>query len=129
MSVLKFKLILIVDDEELILNMLSEVLAEMSERIVTARNGQQALETARSEKPDLIISDIMMPEKTGLELLQDVRNDEKLVDVPFILLTVKDSTRDLLNGYSKGADYYLPKPFDYKNLCDAIQRAVVVRKK
>jgi DNA-binding response OmpR family regulator len=126
---LKFKSILLVDDEQLIISMLSDILSDTADKIITAENGKEGLEKIQSEKPDIIISDIMMPEMNGFEFLKAVRENKEYDDIPFIFLTVKDTTRSIINGYDLGADYYLPKPFETKTLLHALEKAVYVRNK
>lgn len=124
----RFNSILLVDDEKFILRILADTVGPLATHLLQATNGREALKQLATEKPDMIISDIMMPEMNGLELLQAIRLDPRLNEIPFILLTVKDTTQDFLDGYASGADYYLPKPFDYPQLIRAIETALEVRK-
>jgi len=126
-NVNKINKVLLVDDEKFILRVLSDSLAADTETIITAVNGQEGFDKAMEERPDIIISDIMMPIMSGIEFLQEIRKNEVTKDIPFILLTAKDTTQDMLNGYEYGADYYLPKPYDIPQLFEAIERAIVVR--
>ena len=78
---------------------------------VTACNdGQAALEAIRQQKPDLIVSDVVMPRMDGIELLKAIRQDDDLFDIPFILLTAMEDDKRLMQGIKSGADSYLPKP-------------------
>lgn len=78
--------------------------------VIATSNGKQALEEIRQKKPDLIVSDLLMPEMDGIELLRRVRQDDDLFDIPFILLTAMDDARHRMQGVKSGADSYLPKP-------------------
>ncbi len=78
----------------------------------TANNGAQALEKIRANRPDLLVSDVMMPEMDGFELLSNIRRDPVLENLPVIMLTAKAQDRDVLEGYTRGADMYLTKPFN-----------------
>lgn len=124
-----FQKILIVDDERFIIKILQESLKGLSDTILTASNGQEAMQVAERERPEMIISDIMMPEMNGMELLQAIRENPTTCLIPFILLTVKDTTQDFLDGYDSGADYYLTKPFEYPQLIRSLETALRVRER
>lgn len=80
-------------------------------RILEAANGVQGLEMTLSELPDLIISDVMMPEMDGLELCRRIKSDERINHIPVVLLTARAAYIHQINGYEKGADAYITKPF------------------
>ncbi|MBN2382749.1 response regulator [bacterium] len=120
--------VLIVDDEKFVLKILADTLSNLCHDIIFASNGQEALEKIQTTCPDLIISDIMMPVMNGIDLLKAIRENQQTCHLPFILLTVKDATLDILDGYHSGADYYLPKPFDYNQLVEALDFAIAARK-
>ena len=101
---------LIVEDNPDILNYISMSLKDKY-RILTAPNGAIGIETAVSEMPDIIISDIMMPVKNGIELCKTLKNNILTSHIPIILLTAKNSIDDKTEGYQAGADSYLTKPF------------------
>jgi len=106
------KRILIVDDEPSIVRLLKVNLERQGYSIETAENGVQALAKIMAAYPDLLISDVMMPEMDGLELVEHVRRHPALRDLPIVLLTQKSAERDVMNGYARGADVYLNKPFN-----------------
>ncbi|QWR76482.1 response regulator transcription factor [Candidatus Magnetomonas plexicatena] len=81
------KHILVVDDEEDTRDYLSAVLIENGYSVTVAENGNEGFQKAKAEKPSLVVSDIMMPEKTGIGLLQELRNDKDLKDIPIIMLS------------------------------------------
>ena len=117
------KTILIVDDKSSVRKLVKEYLSEHHFRVVTASNGQEALYTARHEKPDLILLDIMMPEMDGYEFISVYRRE---ADTPIILLTAKIEETDKVLGLELGADDYVTKPFGMRELLARI-RAVLRR--
>lgn len=113
--------ILIVDDEQNILNVVSAYLEAEGYRVHTAMDGLQGLQAARTLKPDLIILDIMLPGIDGLELLQRLRRES---DVYVIMLTAKSEETDKVIGLSVGADDYLTKPFSTRELVARVKAAL-----
>jgi two-component system alkaline phosphatase synthesis response regulator PhoP len=112
------KTILIVDDDAAIRKMLKVNLEQEGFRIVTAKNGREALFVSREEKPDLIILDLMMPEMGGYEFM---RNHTQESDTPVIMLTAKIEETDKVLGLEFGADDYLTKPFSMRELIARIR--------
>ncbi|MCP5053985.1 MAG: adenylate/guanylate cyclase domain-containing response regulator [bacterium] len=108
--------VLVADDEEMMRDILSGVLKRSSYRVLVAVDGQDALEKAELDIPDLIISDVHMPRLSGWQLLEKVKASEALKHIPFILITGKDSQEMRLGSLGAGADDYLSKPFNYKEL-------------
>lgn len=98
-------------------------------QVLTAMNGRQGLELAQQHIPDIIVSDIMMPEMDGIELCSLVKKDIRTSHIPVILLTAKDSIQDREEGYESGADSYLTKPFSAKLLRSRIQNLMESRKR
>jgi DNA-binding response OmpR family regulator len=117
------KTILVVDDKSNMRAMVRDYLTEENFRVVVAENGQQALYTARQEKPDLILLDIMMPKMDGYEFLQIYRKEQA---TPVILLTARIEETDKVLGLELGADDYITKPFGMRELVARI-RAVLRR--
>ncbi len=117
------KTILVVDDKANIRAMVRDYLNEQNYRVIVAENGQQALYTARQEKPDLILLDIMMPKMDGYEFLQAYRKEQS---TPIILLTARLEETDKVLGLELGADDYVTKPFGMRELVARI-RAVLRR--
>lgn len=115
--------ILVVDDKASVRKLVQEYLVEQGYRVVTADNGQNALHTARNEKPDLILLDIMMPEMDGYEFLRVFRKEK---DTPIILLTARLEETDKVLGLELGADDYITKPFGMREMLARI-RAVLRR--
>jgi len=117
------KTILIVDDKANVTRLLSDYLTERGFRAVVANNGREALFTARHEKPDLILLDIMMPEMDGYEFIKVFRKES---NVPIILLTALMEETDKVLGLELGADDYVTKPFGMSEIAARI-RAVLRR--
>ncbi len=105
------KKILIVDDEEIIRKYLRINLLKLGHEVKEAMDGAEALEQLSRGTFDLLISDVLMPNKNGWELLKAVRTNPKTKDMPVILLTAKNEDADMFQGYELGASYYITKPF------------------
>ena len=105
--------ILVVDDDDGIRSLVKKYLNENNFLVTTAENAENALEKIKVVKFDLIILDIMMPGKSGLEFISD---NKKKLDTPIILLTAKGEANERVEGLEIGADDYLPKPFEPKEL-------------
>jgi CheY-like chemotaxis protein len=118
----KMPRILVVDDEPNIVRLVQVNLERHGYRVETANNGAQALSKIRESRPDLLVSDVMMPEMSGFELLKTLRMDVELNDLPVIMLTAKANDADVMEGYSRGADMYLTKPFSPAELLQFVQR-------
>ena len=103
--------ILIVEDEWDLRHFLKTELAKKY-NVLQARNGKEGVETAIKESPDLILSDVMMPEMDGIELCKTIKNDIRVSHIPVVLLTAKTSFETQAEGFKSGADIYIPKPFD-----------------
>jgi DNA-binding response OmpR family regulator len=114
--------VLVVDDDPVILKLL-EVNFEMEGfDVITAKDGQDGIDTARSRRPDLVVSDIMMPKKNGLELVAELKGDPDTKDIPIILLSAKAQATDERAGIDAGADDYVTKPFEPLDLVDRVNR-------
>ena len=119
--------LLIVEDNSDVQQLLND-LFEDNYTIYRANNGQEGLELALEQIPDLIISDIMMPIKDGICLTQDIKSNEITSHIPIILLTAKASDEDELVGIDSGADDYITKPFNVKILKSKIEKLINIRK-
>lgn len=102
--------VLLVDDDDSMLEYLTERL-KMSYKIITARNGKEGLKLAVSQTPDLIITDVVMPEMDGIQLVKALKGNSLVSHIPVILLSGKNKLQDRMLGLDTGADSYLPKPF------------------
>ena len=108
--------ILVVDDEPDIIALVAYHLARSGYRVSTASSGPEALHAARDEQPALIILDLMLPELSGFEVLERLRADRALADIPVLMLTARREEPDRVQGLSLGADDYLVKPFSPQEL-------------
>ncbi|SFR13581.1 response regulator transcription factor [Desulfoscipio geothermicus] len=113
--------ILVVDDEKNILELISYNLKREGYTVVTADNGLDALQTAQDVKPDLIILDIMLPGKDGLEVCRQLRFNPETYNIPIIILSAKDEEIDKVVGLEVGADDYVTKPFSPRELLARIK--------
>lgn len=120
--------VLIVEDNEDLRNYLNLSLRDKY-NIVEASNGQQGLEYASREIPDLILSDLMMPKMDGLQLCREIKNNEKTSHIPVILLTAKTDHETRIDGLEIGADDYLSKPFSLPELTARVNNLIETRKK
>ena len=118
--------ILVVDDDEGIRSLVKKYLNENNYLITTAENAEDASEKIKIIKFDLIILDIMMPGKNGLEFINDHKNE---LETPIVLLTAKGQANERIEGLEIGADDYLPKPFEPKELILRIKNILSKTKK
>ncbi len=114
------KKILLIEDNELICNNTAEILELSNYKVITAENGKVGVEKALSERPDLIICDIMMPVLDGYGVLHAVQKNEAIKNTPFIFLTAKTERSDFRKGMEMGADDYVTKPFTGTELLNAV---------
>lgn len=121
-------LILLVEDNEDIRALIKSCLGS-SYRYSEARHGKEGLEKARTEIPDIIISDLMMPEMDGLEFCARIKKDNRTNHIPFVMLTAKAADDHKLTGLQTGADDYLVKPFRKEELMVKVQNMVHLREK
>lgn len=124
--------ILIVEDNDELLQLLAEVFSSTF-RVTIAMNGKEGLKKASEEKPDLILSDIMMPEMNGIEMCAKIKNNFELCHIPVVLLTALTSDEKNLEGLQCGADDYINKPFNMKLLlsrcCNLIRNRMLIHQK
>ncbi len=112
--------ILIAEDSRTQTERLRHLLEQRGYAVVTAANGKQALETARKHVPTLIISDVLMPELDGYGLCKSIKADEKLRDIPVMLVTTLSDPQDVIRGLECGADNFIRKPYEDKFLLSRI---------
>jgi len=108
--------ILAVDDERSILDVIRRRLESEGYEVITARDGEEALKVALAWGPDIAILDVIMPKMDGLELCRRMREQPELAGLPVLFLTSRESVEDRIRGFEAGADDYLPKPFDLREL-------------
>lgn len=108
--------ILIADDEPNIVISVEFLLKREGYLVSVAHDGEEALAKLRSERPDLVVLDVMMPKKTGFEVCQELRADASLKDVRVLMLTAKGRDTEVAKGLALGADAYMTKPFSTAEL-------------
>lgn len=114
------KKILLVDDEPNIIMSLEYTFKKNNFQVFIARDGQEALEILKTEQPDLIILDIMMPNVDGYATIEAVRKEEKLSNCKVIFLSAKNKESDIEKGMRLGANAYMTKPFSIKKLIEQV---------
>lgn len=113
--------VLLCDDEEVLRQLVRATLDNGEYEIVEAADGDQSLELARSIRPDLIVLDMMMPARSGLEVLRELRQDPALSRTPVIMLTARARQADQDEAAAAGADRYLAKPFSPLELISLVE--------
>jgi DNA-binding response OmpR family regulator len=117
------KKVLAVDDHVHIVRLI-QVNLEREFSVITASEGEEGMEKARRERPDLILLDVVMPKKDGFAMLRELQEDPELRQIPVIMLTVKAQNADIVRALHEGAQYYLPKPFHPHELTALVQRVL-----
>lgn len=112
--------ILIADDEPNILISLEFLMKREGYEVHVARDGQEALDVLKRERPRLLLLDVMMPKKTGFEVCQEVRMDEAVKHTLILMLTAKGRETDVVKGLALGANAYMTKPFSTRELADKV---------
>ncbi len=116
--------VLVVDDFETMRKIIKNVLKQINlEDVLEAENGKQALNVLKSEGADLIISDWIMPEMTGIDFLRACKGDETIRKIPFIMVTAEAQKDNIMEAIKSGVDNYIVKPFTPEKLREAIDKA------
>lgn len=118
------KKILIIDDTEFMTKLITDILTGAGYEVVTAPNGLQGVQKVREEKPDLVILDVVMPGMDGFEVCKILRDDESNNLMPIIMLTAQDNEDDKLTGLEIGADDYIIKPFNGRELVSRVRNTL-----
>tara|TARA_Y100001935_G_scaffold1014_1_gene850 strand:- start:52186 stop:52920 length:735 start_codon:yes stop_codon:yes gene_type:complete len=113
--------ILVVDDERDLLDLIEYNLKKEGFEVLKAENGEQGIEIARENKPDLVLMDIMMPKMDGLEAVEIMRKDDELKRIPIIFLTARSDEKTEVEGLNKGGDDYITKPISTTKLVSRIK--------
>jgi two-component system alkaline phosphatase synthesis response regulator PhoP/two-component system response regulator VicR len=116
------KKIMAVDDERHIVRLIQVNLERAGYQVVTAFDGPDALRKANSERPDLIVLDVMMPKMDGFEVLKRLQANPETREIPIIMLTAKAQDADVFRGWSSGVSAYLTKPFNPLELITFVKR-------
>jgi DNA-binding response OmpR family regulator len=114
--------VLVVDDDPATLKLITDVLTDAGLVASSAPDGEACLRTLATERPDLVILDLMMPGLSGLQVLWAIRNGAETRDLPVIMLTARDQYEDKLKGWMGGADRHITKPLNTTNLVVAVQQ-------
>ncbi|NLF10309.1 MAG: response regulator [Anaerolineaceae bacterium] len=118
--------ILVADDEPEVVDLVRMMLEwQGGYRVLGAGDGEEALARARSDSPDLILLDVRMPRKNGLDALHDLKADPALASVPVIMLSVVTTYPEVQSALRQGAVAYLPKPFELKEMVRLVERVLV----
>lgn len=116
--------ILVVEDEADLLQMIKTMLQSVGE-VTLARDGKEALELLKSGfKPDVIVTDLMMPRMDGLTLAKTLKGDPNAGNIPVVMLTAKSGPMDMITGINAGARHYVTKPFKAAELIDKVKKAL-----
>ena len=113
--------ILIADDEQNIVISLEFLMKREGFDVSIAVDGEEAVDRIRSERPDLVLLDVMMPKKSGFEVCQEIKGDPDLSSVKILMLTAKGRDTEVAKGLALGADAYMTKPFSTKELVDKVR--------
>ncbi len=114
--------ILVAEDDPVTSRFLTSLLREKGYQVLVAEDGNHAYQLALDQHPDLILSDVVMPYRDGFEILRVIRRDARLANVPIIILSMKDKEEDIVHGLRMGADDYVVKPFNARELLARIRK-------
>ncbi len=114
--------VLVVEDDPVILRLLSVTFDMEGFKVLTAVDGNEAIEVAVSDRPDAVITDIMMPKLDGLAVLAELKADTRTAEIPVVLLSARAQTADVRKGLDAGADDYVTKPFEPFDLIDLVNK-------
>ena len=115
------KKILIADDEQNIVISLEFLMKREGFEVLIANDGEEAVRRIRSDPPDLVLLDVMMPKKSGFEVCQEIKADPALAAVRILMLTAKGRDTEMAKGLALGADAYMTKPFSTKELVEKVR--------
>lgn len=118
------KTVLIIEDEEDAAELFAEMMRVSGFRVLKTSSSAPALTLMTSDKPDIVILDIMMPEISGLDVLREMRRDPNLNHIPVVVVSAKGTPADIKNGMEAGASTYLTKPVGFLELKEAVSNAL-----
>jgi DNA-binding response OmpR family regulator len=113
--------VLVVDDDPSIRRLLNATLELEGYTVAMAADGEEALAELPTSRPDVVVLDVMMPKLNGLDVLDRIRRNPETATLPVILLTARSSKEDVWEGWQRGVDYYMTKPFDVEELLRFIE--------
>ena len=121
------KRVLVVEDDDRVRKVEALILACDSLEVIEASGGREALDLLDKEEFDLVVLDLMMPEVDGMQVLSAIRQRPETEDLPVVLVTAKNTDRDMLEGFKGGANYYITKPFEPRELVDSVELILGIR--
>ena len=113
---------LVVDDSKTIVEMLTKCLAQDGLTVMTALNGAEALLQLESQTPDIIVLDVVLPDRSGFEICRELKAQAATSEIPIIICSTKDTDMDKFWGKKQGADAYLTKPIDQEELSKTVKQ-------
>ena len=116
--------ILIVDDSPTEIHVLTTILEKQGHQVITAPNGEEGVATAKAEKPDLILMDVVMPGMNGFQATRTISKDPETSSIPIIIVTTKDQETDRVWGLRQGAKDYVTKPVNETELVDKMKALI-----
>jgi len=116
--------VVLIEDERNIIEAISFILAREGWEVKTHSNGHDALDVVRARRPDLVILDVMLPGKSGFDILQEIRHDAELAATPVLMLTARGQDKDREMAERAGADRYMTKPFSNAEVLEAVRTLV-----
>ena len=116
------KRILVAEDDPVTARFVGSLLTEHGFDVLVAADGDHALELAAEAAPDLIVSDLVMPYRDGYEVLRALRSDPRFRAIPVVILSMRDREEDIVRGFEQGADDYVVKPFNARELVARVKR-------
>jgi DNA-binding response OmpR family regulator len=122
------KRILVAEDDPVSRRFVVTLLEEKGYEVLVAEDGEHAVATALATVPDLIVCDLVMPYRDGYEVLRAVRNDERTSGIPVLILSMRDREEDIIRGFEQGADEYVVKPFNARELVHRVRRLLEPRR-
>jgi len=122
------KRILVAEDDPVTRRFVVSLLTERGYEVLVAEDGEHAIATATTAQPDLIVSDLVMPYRDGFEVLRAIRTDERLKNIPVLILSMRDHEEDIVRGFEQGADEYIVKPFNAREFVSRVRKLLEPRK-
>lgn len=114
--------VLVADDDPVSARFVASLLEERGYEVVVAGDGEHAVDAARKLRPDLIVCDVVMPYRDGFDVLRSVRAEPILASVPIVIVSMKDREEDIVRGLEAGADDYVVKPFNARELLTRVRK-------
>ncbi|MEO8147818.1 MAG: response regulator [Bacteroidia bacterium] len=120
--------VLLIEDHPDIRENTTEILELAGYNVYVAQNGIVGINMAKEKLPDIILCDILMPEADGWEVIKQLKANEATAEIPFVFITASVEKKEILAGLEMGADSYIPKPFELKELLDTVEACLLKNK-